>query len=285
MALYRDFQTQAEIDAQYDAARTVPDMAAVAELLAANSARIGRALPRHAGLAYGPTRDEVLDVFPAARPGAPVLVFIHGGYWRAYSNRDFNLVAAGPAARGWTVVTTNYSLCPKVGIAEITRQSRAAVKWVHDNIAGYNGDPARICVAGHSAGGQQIGMLLATDWAGEYALPESPFAGAVAVSGVFDLRPLRYSYLQPLLQLDGDLVERESPIDNVRRCAAPLLVTAGAGETSELQRQSRAYHRAWTAAGNRGELWLQPAANHFDTVTAFMDPDSALCERLQALIA
>ncbi len=284
MSLYRDFPTQESIDAEYEIERTVPDMAPYARFFVEESQRVCDALRPVQGVPFGPTVDEYLDIFPAGRPGAPVLVFIHGGYWRAFSNREFNLVAAGPVARGWTVVTTNYSLCPKVGLGEITRQSRAAIKWIHQHIAEYNGDPERIVVAGHSAGGQQVGMLLATDWAGAYAMPEHPFAGAIAISGLFDLRPLRYSFVQPMLQLDGDTIERESPLFHVRATPAPILVTVGGDEPGEFRRQSAEYFGAVTAAGNHAELWEQPGKNHFYAIDGFLDADSPLCERLDGLL-
>ena len=284
MALYRDFDTQEAIDAQYQVERSVPDMAPYAAYFTSESERVCRELEPVQGIAYGPSVEETLDVFPAREPGAPVLLFVHGGYWRAFSNRDFNFVAAGPHARGWAVVTTNYALCPKVSLAEITRQTRAAVKWVWQNITACNGDPRRIVIAGHSAGGQQAAMMLATDWAGDYAMPAEPFAGAIAVSGLFDLRPLRYSFVQPMLQLDDGLIVRESPLQHVRPCATPMLVTVGGDEPGEFRRQSAEYYDAWLAAGNHGELWEQPGRNHFMAIDDFLDPDSPLCERLDALL-
>lgn len=103
------------------------------------------------GKRKGPTVDERVEVFPAKEPGAALLVFIHGGYWNWGSSKEFSLVARGPVAHGVTVVVTNYSLCPKVTIAEITRQSHAVIAWLHRKASKFNGDPSRIFVAGHSA--------------------------------------------------------------------------------------------------------------------------------------
>src|SRR5262245_25605646 len=133
---------------------------------------------------FGPTLDETLDIFPARRPGSPVLVFVHGGYWRILSSKEFSLVARGPVAHDVTVVVTNYSLCPKVSIAEITRQSRAAIAWLSREARSFNGDPERIFVCGHSAGGQQVGMVVATDWPGEHGLPQDSIKAGIPISGL-----------------------------------------------------------------------------------------------------
>ncbi|MCC6710037.1 MAG: alpha/beta hydrolase [Gammaproteobacteria bacterium] len=234
---------------------------------------------------FGPTRDETLDIFPAKSPNAPVLLFVHGGYWRILSSKEFSLVARGPVAHDVTVVVSNYSLCPKVSLAEITRQSRATVAWIANNIARYNGDASRLFVAGHSAGGHQVGMLAATDWVGEYGLPADVIKGGIPISGLFDLRPFRHSWLQPKLQLDADLIERQSPLFHIPEHAAPpLLVTLGGDESSEFHRQSADYVAAWRARGHRAEEFAQPGKNHLTAIGGFEDKDSDLCRAVMEFI-
>ena len=230
MNLYRDFTPQEEIDREYNVGAVVPDSAQWLERYRHESAMARREIECLLDLRFGPTRDETLDVFPAPQPGAAVLVFIHGGYWRSGSSKDFSLVARGPVARGITVVVRNYSLCPSVTIAEITRQSRALIAWLHREAPRFSADPGRIFAAGHSAGGQQVGMMAATDWPGEYGLPaEIVRAGGIPVSGIFDLQPLRYSYLQPKLQLTHEVILRQSPLLNIPPSGPPLLITLGDG--------------------------------------------------------
>jgi len=231
-------------------------------------------------IAYGPTRDESLDVFPADRPGAPVFVFIHGGYWRAFSSKDFSCVATGLQASGITTVVVNYALCPKVAIDEITRQCRAAVAWTLRHIAAHGGDPQRVAVGGHSAGGHLAAMCLETRWDDDYGLARDPIAAAVLVSGLYDLAPLRHSYLQPSLRLDDGMIERNSPLFAIRPCATPLLVTWGGDESAEFARQSTSFHDAWLAAGNASELLPQSGANHFSATDGFEDASSATCRWL-----
>jgi arylformamidase len=285
-ALYRDFSTPAEIDAQYNAGAAVADAGSYLRGYAERSRDVRSRLKCELDIAYGPTLDETLDIFPADRPGAPVFVFIHGGYWRGFSSKDFSCVATGLHAAGITTVVPNYSLCPKVTIDEITRQSRAAVAWTLRHIGDHGGDPARVAVGGHSAGGHLGAMCLEARWDEDYGLARDPLAAAVLVSGLYDLEPLRHSYLQPSIRLDDGIVARNSPLFAVRSCATPVLVTWGGDESAEFARQSTSFHDAWRGAGNASELLPQPGANHFSATDGFEDPSSPICrwlvERLSA---
>jgi arylformamidase len=278
--LYRQFASQAEIDAQYNAGAAVADSTERLNRHFEQSAEARARLRCIAGIPYGATLDETLDIFPAERPGAPVFVFVHGGYWRRFAASDYHLVALGLVPLGITTVVVDYSLCPKVTIDEITRQCRAAVAWTLRRIGEHGGDSTRVALGGHSAGGHLTAMCLEARWDDEYGLGRDPIAAAVLVSGIYDIEPLRYSYLQPSLQIDDGIARRNSPLFAVRPCATPTLVTWGADESAEFGRQSTAFHTAWQAAGNRGELLPQTGANHFSAIDGFVDSDSALCRWL-----
>ena len=282
--LYRDLTSADQIDAEYRPSLTVPDAEARMRRYGEHSAEARARLTGRYGIPYGPTLDEKLDIFPAARRDAPVFVFIHGGYWRAFSAREHSFVALGPVALGITTVVVDYSLCPKVTIDEITRQCRAAVAWTLRHIGAHGGDPARVAVGGHSAGGHLTAMCLETRWDDEYALPRDPLAGALPVSGIFDIEPLRHGFLQPTIQLDEGVIRRNSPLFTVRPCATPVLVSWGADESAEFARQSTAFDAAWRAAGNRSELLALPGANHFSAIDGFADPGSALCRWLASTL-
>lgn len=284
MKLYRQFETQEAIDNEYNIELAVGDMRPYVDWFVNGSARARAELDCELDIRFGPTRDETLDVFPAPRPGAPVLLFIHGGYWRALSSKEFSLVARGPVAHGATVVVMNYALCPKVSLAEITRQSRAAVAWIVANIARYNGDPARLFAAGHSAGGHQVGMLVATDWVGEYDLPADVLKGGIPISALFDLRPFRYSWLQPKILLTHELIEQQSPLFHIPAVAPPLLITLGGDESAEFHRQSEDYLAAWRARGLVASSFAQPGRNHLTAIAGFEDPASALCAAVMAFM-
>ncbi|MEO7939306.1 MAG: alpha/beta hydrolase [Burkholderiaceae bacterium] len=276
--LYRQFATQAEIDDQYDVERSVADFSVYARHYTEESRLARHRLGGELGVPYGPTREETLDIFPAADRKAPVFVFFHGGYWRMLSSREFSCVALGLQQLGITTVVVNYALVPKVSIDEITRQARAAVSWVLRRIERHGGDPERVVVGGHSAGAHLSAMCLQTPWVEDYDLPQDPLRGAVMVSGLFDLRPLRYSNMQPALQLDEGSIGRNSPQFHVRATPTPVLVTWGADESAEFRRQSERFIARWKEVGNRCKTWSQPGANHFDAIYGFEDPSSLLCQ-------
>ncbi|HSC63016.1 MAG TPA: alpha/beta hydrolase [Caldimonas sp.] len=281
-SLYRGFTRTEEIDAEYKPSSRVADAEALMRSYGERSAAARTRLAGRIGIPYGPTLDEKLDIFPADRPGAPVFVFIHGGYWRAFSAGEHSFVALGPVALGITTVVVDYSLCPKVTLDEITRQCRAAVAWTLRHIGAHGGDPTRVAVGGHSAGGHLSAMCLEARWDEDYGLARDPLAAALLVSGIYDIEPLRHSYLQPTIQLDDGIVRRNSPLFGVRPCATPVLLTWGAEESDEFARQSTAFDAAWRSAGNRSELLAQPGANHFTAIDGFADPAHPLCRWLAA---
>jgi arylformamidase len=274
--LYRDFTDQAQIDAQYNASLRVADPAAEMRHYVAQAQRARATLRDVSNVRYGPTLAETLDIFPADPPDAPVFVFLHGGYWRALSSKEFSGIALGLQPQGVTTVVINYALCPRVTIDEITRQTRAALAWVLRHIHEHGGDPTRVAIGGHSAGGHLTAMALQTRWAEDYGLPADPFKAAVLVSGLYDLAPLRYSYLQPQIQLDDGVIRRQSPAFNVRRCTTPIRITWGGAETAEFARQSQVFHDAWQAAGNTSALEPVPNAHHFSAIHGFETSDGDL---------
>lgn len=278
--LYREFQNQAQIDAQYNPAIKLVDPTAPGKHYAAQSAQARNQLRCMLDVPYGPTRTETLDIFPADDPDAPVFVFLHGGYWRALSSKDFSCIALGLQPLGVTTVVVNYALCPFVTIDEITRQVRSAVAWTLHNIGTHGGDPARVALGGHSAGAHLTAMCLQTPWAEDYGLPQDPLTAAVLVSGIYDIAPLRYSYLQPMIQLDDGAIRRNSPLFSVRASRTPVWVNWGDEETPEFARQASCFHAEWQSAGNQGELSALPDADHYRGIQGFEHADSPLSQWL-----
>ena len=279
-SIYRDFDSQAAIDAQYNPSLPLSDPTEPGRHYSGVAQLARTSLHCVLDLPYGPTRAETLDLFPAAQPQAPVFVFFHGGYWRALSSKEFSGVALGLQPLGITTVVVNYALCPHVSLDEIVRQTRAALAWTVRNIQHYGGDPQRIAIGGHSAGAHLCAMALQTAWEQDYGLPQDPFVAALPFSGLYDLEPLRYSYLQPQIQLDEGTLRRNSPAFLVRRCRTPQWITWGANESSEFARQSALYQQAWLAQGNRAELAPIAAADHFSVIHGLEHTDSAVCRWL-----
>ena len=278
--LYRDFATQEELDAQYNLTAMLPEAAARYEAFCWRESEDVRASLEHRlDVPFGPTLAEHVDVYPAGE-NAPVLVYVHGGFWCLRTSKEFGFVARGPVSRGVATVATNYDLCPRVTIDEIVRQTRAAVAWAYKNAASFGGDPARIHVAGHSAGGHLVAMLLATDWEGEYGLPCDVIKGATAISGLYDLAPFPYTFLQPKLQLGYDQIFRNSPILHIPESAPPLLVAYGDIETDEFKRQSEEHLDAWRTKGLDGEILILQGKNHYEVIDGFLDAESPLCSAI-----
>lgn len=282
--LYRDFETQAQIDAQYNPSLALADPAAPGRLFVAQALQACTTLRCHLGVPFGPTVHETLDIFPADAPNAPVFVFIHGGYWRSLSSKEFSGVALGLQPLGITTVVVNYALAPRVSIDEITRQCRAAVAWTLRNIQHYGGNAKRVAVGGHSAGGHLSAMCLQTRWAEDYGLPQDPLVAGLLFSGLYDITPLRYSYLQPQIQLDDGIIQRNSPAFMVRPSATPIWITWGSKESDEFARQANTFDAAWKAAGNRSELRPIADADHFTVIGGLSDSSSEVSQWLARIM-
>jgi arylformamidase len=261
MALYRDYD-RAGLDAQYFLRGRVPEHPEYFRRWAEDSAAVRRARSCRLDIPYD---REKLDLFPAERAAAPCLLFIHGGYWQALDKSDFSFLAPAFQDAGIAVAVVNYTLAPKASMDEIVRQNRAAVAWLYRNAREYGIDAARIHVAGHSAGGHLTAMVLATDWAA-FGLDRNPVRGASAISGLYDLEPIRLCYLNDVLGLDAATAERNSPLHRLPRQSPPLILSVGTGETDEFLRQQESFASAWRAAGLRLEIADQPGDNHFDVV-------------------
>lgn len=280
MKLYREFTTQDEIDHEYNAVLTVPDLKPYIDHDRKFNTETRNELECILDFRYGPTIDETVDIFPADNPNAPIVVFIHGGYWRSLSSKDFSLIARGLVSNGITVVIPNYSLCPKVSISDITQQMRTFIFWLHHESHRYNGNKEQIFVCGHSAGAQQVGMLISTDWAGRYGLPTNIIKGGIPISGIYDLTPLFYSWLQPTLRLTYETILRQSPFYQIPKIAPPLLVSVGENESIEFKRQSADYLSEWQKNGFHGELEIQLGKNHFTTYRDLNNVDGPFCKSL-----
>jgi arylformamidase len=283
---YGEYDSQEELDKDFDVEKSVPDFMVYARAWFARAEETRAKLECRLQVPYGPTLMETVDVFPATSPppgGAPIVVFIHGGYWRILTANELSHMALGPVAAGYAVVNVTYGLCPGVTIPEITRQIRAAVAWTYRNAESFGGDPAKIYVTGHSAGGHLAMMAGLTDWAGVYGLPGDIIKGLLPVSGVFDLRPLQYSFMQPSLRLTGTDVQEYSPTLLARPCPIPTIVAWGGAETNAFHQQSGAFFTAWTQAGNTPTKLVVPDTNHFTVVEGFETPTGALTQALLSL--
>jgi arylformamidase len=262
------------LDAQLNNRARVPAFAEHIQRWKDDSAQARAHLPCHLDLPYAEGGSAyALDVFPAqAKAAAPVLVFIHGGYWRGLDKADHSFVAPSFVKAGACVVVPNYPLCPAVNMEQLVLSQVQALAWVYRHIANYGGDPSRISVIGHSAGGHLAAMMLSVDWkrvAGD--LPADLVNNALSLSGLHDLEPLRHSpYIQGDLKLTPAQVQRCSPA-YFPAPKGPLYAVCGADESEEFIRQNRLIQAAW---GKTSVPVCEEAAgkNHFSVL-------EAMCER------
>ena len=278
--LYHTFSTQQEIDQEYNPRFSVENTDELIQSYLTESARVSGEYANLPGIAYGSTAEETLDIFSAVNPSSPIHIFFHGGYWHSLSSSDFSFVAEGLVRNGITAVLVNYALCPEVTLAEIVRQARAAVAWTYRNAESFGGNPERITVSGHSAGGHLTGMLLSTKWEKEYGLAADIIKGMLPISGLFDLGPFQFSWLQPKLQLSPELVLLNSPLLLKPASAPPVLLAVGADESREFHRQSQDYCAFLQKQGVPAKYISIQRKNHFDIIHDFLGDGGSLCRQI-----
>ncbi|WP_348773020.1 alpha/beta hydrolase [Methylobacterium sp. 37f] len=278
-AEWRDLD-RAALSRAYDNSAAVADSAArLAEWRARSAAfraRPGHSLdlPYDPGPPYGAGPRNRIDRFGCGRPGAPLLAFIHGGYWQRNAKEGFACLAQGPMALGLDVALIGYTLAPDASLTRIAAEIRSALRTLRAGDAAAGLGRRRLVVSGWSAGGHLAALAL-----------DGPEADAgLAISGIFDLAPIRGTTLDEALRLTPGEVETLSPIRRMTRPGAPLVLAYGADELPELRRQSRDYAAARAAAGLETRCLALEGADHFSILETLIDPEGALA-RLAAELA
>jgi len=275
--------TPAFCEREYNNLARIPDHPRYTARWAADGALARRTQSAQLGLRYGDAPAETLDYFPPRKPGAPLLVFIHGGYWRALNKSDFSWLAPAYVARGAAVAIVDYGLAPATPIEEIVRQMLRAHAWLYRHAGELGFDARRIVASGHSAGGHLTAMMLAARWR-EWApdLPAGLVAGGLALSGLFDLEPVAMAPFLANLQLTQDQVSKLSPAYFVPERGTPMIAAVGAAETDEFRRQTGLIAACWPR--NVKRTLVLPDCHHLDICDRLADPEDALfgaaCELL-----
>ena len=251
--MYRGMD-RAALDAAYNNAAAVKDSAQIVAQWEERSARLRAAHPEGMDLRYGPEERNRIDFF-AARRDAPVLAFIHGGYWQNRSKEVFSFVAEGPLAWGINVAMIGYTLAPQKRLDGIVAEIHDALSWLQASIPMLGGK--NLYVSGWSAGGHLTAM----------AMSHPAATGGLAISGIYDLEPMRLCYVNDKLGLDEAEARRNSP----GRTSKPLFIAYGADELPELCRQSEDY------AGKLGQrAFAAPKHNHFTVLEELASPHGSL---------
>ena len=263
---------QAELDRQYDQRAWAPNAIEVINRYTADSEAVRRRLGEPETHAYGDGRAATLDLFRAHRPHAPILVFIHGGAWRTLGKRDSAFAAETFVRAGAHFAALDFALLPVATLGEVVAQVRSAIAWIFRNADRLGGDPKRIFLCGHSSGAHLAATVIATDWRARFGLPPDIVAGALCVSGIYDLEPVRLSARNAHVQLDAAMVEELSPARHADHIACPVVVATGEHESDELKRQAREFAGLIERRGGPVRLVEGAGCNHFEVVNTLASP-------------
>jgi len=264
--------SRAERDAAYNNTGAVKNSATLNAARAAESAAFRAAHPEHLDLRYGPKERNTWDLFPAADPNAPCLVFIHGGYWQRNSKDQFANLVAGPYAHGWAGALPGYTLAPDATLTEIAAEINASLDWLaeHGPAHGING---KVVLSGWSAGGHLTALCLG----------HKRVSAGLAISGVYELGPIRDTELNIKLQLTDDEIATLSPLrlPNIHK---PMAITYGTAELPPLVLDSRHLHGKRAEAHLPGALIPVPGGDHFTIIHELRDADGVLTRQALLLV-
>ncbi len=270
---------------QYNARAGIPDHPQIFTRWQKESTLVRRTQAGLLDLPVGPADKERLDFYPAYRAGAPLLVFIHGGWWRSLDKSDFTFIVPGYRQAGFNVALTNYTLAPEASIEEISMQQVRALAWLYRNADRLEFDCNRIVVAGHSAGGHLAAMMLAARWP-TYAsdLPVDLIKGGILMSGLYDLDPVCHAdFVNVDLKLNPERALALSPARMPQSHPAPFITSVGDLESDEFKRQTALIGSVW-ADSFRGDIPLH-GINHLTICDAFGDSTHPLFKASCELIA
>ena len=273
------------LERMYNNLMRVPDHGDYFARWTAQSAQVRASLPCTLDVAYGEAPRERLDAFAAKKKGAPLVVFVHGGYWKAMDKSHHSFIAGALHDMGAAAVLPTYTLCPQASIPQITLQVARAVAWAWRNAKDLNADARRLTVIGHSAGGQLAAMMLACAWdVLDPSLPPRVVRSAMGVSGLYDLQPLMHTpSLQEVLRLTPDQVHRASPARLPAPTQGRLVSVVGAHESGEYLRLNHLIQQAWGRARVPTVATL-PGLNHFSIVDALATRGHRLNRMVRDLI-
>ncbi len=265
-----------ELDLQYNPRTTVANFQEYFDRAEARSIEALPGLDGYVDVPYGAHEAQKLDVFRARGESKAVLMFIHGGYWRALDKRFYNFLAPAFTKAGVTFANVNYALCPTITIEEIVRQVLQAGAWLYRNASNFGGNPQQLYVAGNSAGGHLTAMMLAAIWpAFSPDLPKKVFQAGLSISGVHDLRPLAgAAFLKPQVNFDLAVARRCSPVLMPPATDAKLWTSVGGAEPQAFQDQNTALGKEWKRVF-AGDIKM-PGENHFSIIEKLGDPSSPL---------
>ena len=276
-----------DLEALYDTRRGIPDADSIIEAHGRDAAAF-RERWRIASLdvAYGPKPRNDLDVFWPSEQAmerasdVPVVMFVHGGYWRRFDRKMFSHLAEGLASKNVAVVMPSYTLAPEATVAGIVDELRSCVRFVHRTYG------RKITAIGHSAGAHLAASLFATDWSAvDDGLPADVVPSGFGLSGIYDLEPLLATEVNGVLALDRESAKAASPLRALPPALRRFDAWVGKRESSAFHAQSRDLVRRWSMTGTLSTLHVVPNAHHLNVVDPLRNPRSRMVKHVLDLIA
>jgi arylformamidase len=264
---------QKALDDAYDQDVYAPNRPLIVTRRIAASERTRAILGPPQRVAYGPSEYERLDIFRASAPNAPVNVFVHGGAWRRNKGPDYHLQAEPLVRAGAHCVILDFINVEQAGgdLMPMYEQVRRALAWTWRNAESFGGDRDRFYVSAHSSGSHLSACVLTDGWC-EEGLPQDFCKGALLLSGMYDLAPVRLSKRSSYVSFTDTMVDKLSAQRHLGGLQTPLILAYGTQETPEFQRQTRDFCAAVQAAGKAAELIVGEAYNHFELLETLANP-------------
>jgi arylformamidase len=270
----------------YNARAAIPNAKDIAIHWDKESATAKANFENHSNISYGDSPREILDIYPAKKPNAPVMMFVHGGYWQSREPKNFHFIAPELIKLGFCVVLAGYDLCPDVTVEKITNQIQQAATYIWYNINKFGGDKNRFYVSGHSAGGHLTAEMMATDWSQiDTQIANDYIKGGVPISGIFDLEPLVTTSINEKTQFNVETAKQCSPLFRETVSTGPMILAVGGEESTGFYEQSDRLQAKWEPKLDSVIRLNLEGAHHLGAVQELAKPNSPLLIEIAKLIA
>lgn len=268
MTVYKHY-SQEQLNDQYNIRQQIPQYAEYFEKWKKQSEQVDKSYAWHKDIFFGNHSQECLDIFPAKKPLAKTMIFIHGGYWHLLDKALFHFLAPPFLSHNVNIVFINYLLAPDASMDMIVSSCHRAIQWLHENVVGYNGNPMEMYLMGHSAGGHLATMILT-------AQHTNYLKGVISISGLFRLEPVMLSFLNRTLLMNVETADKNSPvlIESLNKC--PITLAIGINETDEFKEQSLEFYNRWSSERRDMELLFIKDRNHYSILDEITEKDSTL---------
>jgi arylformamidase len=278
----REFPVDSELEQGYNVSLSRPDFQALLKEWIRRSEEFRTHADSRLDCAYDQSPRDRIDLFRCGDSNAPLLVFIHGGYWQRGDKNWFSFIADAFVQSGVDVALIGYQLCPHTNMSSIVSQIRKAMVWLWRNARSLGISAERINLCGHSAGGQLTAMMLATEWNRiSTDVPAFLVKTGIPISGLYQLEPLRHTTINDALGMDASCAHENSPQFLQPSTEAPILVTLGGAETGQFHSQKDQFVERWREFDAPIEAFIEPGVDHYEVINRLAESDSDIFKKIR----